>query len=299
MSRAYRPGDRVRVRDGRWTGQGSQLGTVTIWTTDRSLVRFDDGGLVDIRTDAIEPANPRYTPRRSDHPGNPWWYVHDAVTGGEADAARTLDAEREIGIPLAIPGYTEANATDVADWLNAHDIMPTGPTTTRTPPTYTRADIIAAMARTLEVLSYMAWCDAWDEACSEDFEAADDRPEGAVSAGAGENWHDIAPELDLGELEATGISWREEAAILYGRIWQAWGADPWLVLVNNGIKSSAGKNGAESWGHYAVMSAIGHGVSWEDSHDELVWVEDVLPTVGALRFDLDIAPAWPDRWPAS
>ena len=158
-------------------------------------------------------------------------------------------------------------------------------------PTYNRADLIAYMARTIEVLSYMAWCDAWDEATGTD----QPRPEDCVSAGPGEDWFDVAPELDLGDQEDAGISWREEAAILYGRVWQAWGGDPWAVLRDNGIDRDA----ALDWAHCAVMSAVGHGVSWEDDHEPLLFAgAGVFVSGPPSRICLDVAPAWPDRWPA-
>lgn len=152
-------------------------------------------------------------------------------------------------------------------------------------PNYNRSDIITAMARTIEVLSYMAWCDAWDEA-----DAPDNRPEDCVSAGPGEDWHDIAPELDLGEQEDAGISWRDEAAILYGRLWQSWDVDPWLILASNGIVSSAD---AEKWAHYAVMSLVGHWVSWEDDRDPLAWAGKPL-SLDAVSVDV---PDYPGEWP--
>ena len=62
----------------------------------------------------------RYTPRRSDHPGSPWWYVHDAVTGGEAPWSPAI--EHAAGIPDDCPGYTEAQARAVCDLRNACDI---------------------------------------------------------------------------------------------------------------------------------------------------------------------------------
>lgn len=152
-------------------------------------------------------------------------------------------------------------------------------------PTYDRSDIIGWMARTIEVLSYMAWCDAWDEA-----DDPENRPDDCVSAGPGEDWFDIAPMLDLGEQEDHGINWREEAAVLYGRICGAWRGDPWLILANNNITS---RKDAEKWAHLAIMSAVGHGVSWEDSHKTLTMgpTEFKVP-----RFHLDI-PDYPGEWP--
>ena len=70
-----------------------------------------------------------------------------------------------------------------------------------------------------------------------------------------------------------------EAAILYGRIAQAWGSEPW-ILVSRAFEpggpdkwsykaSAVTDEDCRLWGHYAVMSAVGHGVSWEDSHNAL------------------------------
>lgn len=153
--------------------------------------------------------------------------------------------------------------------------------------TFNRTDIIRHMARTIEVLAYMSWCDEWDQA---DDQAS--RPEDCVSAGPGEDWMNIAPEEDQSDLDDYGVSWYREAAILYGRIWQAWGREPRLVLAANGIERM---RDARDWAHYAVMSAIGHGVCWEDDHDALS-----LPGVGdeEIRFytvpcfNLD-TPEWP------
>ncbi len=156
-------------------------------------------------------------------------------------------------------------------------------------PQFNAADIIASMARTLEVCSYMSWCDTWDETDDQT-----DRPEACVSAGSGEDWFDVAPERDASDLEDYGVSWERDAAILYGRIWQAWGVDPWLALANSGIVS---RDDARSWGHYAVMSALGHGVSWEDSHDELWWANQSV-TVTDLNINLDVR-QWPGgEWPS-
>ena len=50
------PGDRVKVKLEHWTGIGSRSGTLVSAGPHRSLVRFDDGTLVDIDTGAIEAA---------------------------------------------------------------------------------------------------------------------------------------------------------------------------------------------------------------------------------------------------
>lgn len=156
-------------------------------------------------------------------------------------------------------------------------------------PTYNRSDIIGWMAYTIEVLSYMAWCDAWDEA-----DDPENRPDDCVSAGSGEDWFDIAPMLDLGEQEDHGINWREEAAILYGRIAQAWGVDPFAVLWHNSITSS---KDAERWAHYAVMSAVGHGVCWEDSHEALHY--SCRKVTVDIDLESDDIPSYPGEWPTT
>lgn len=152
----------------------------------------------------------------------------------------------------------------------------------------TRNDIIRAMARTIEVLSYTDWCDAWDEA---DRDGRGTRPEAAVSAGPGKDWFDVAPETDDPGVRE---DWLIEAAILYGRIAQEWGTDPWSALFRAGQLDEA-----PTWGHYAVMPAVGHGVSWEDDHEPLTYFDfakgqDVELTVRGIGFDV---PLWPGRWP--
>lgn len=156
--------------------------------------------------------------------------------------------------------------------------------------TYNRSDLIGWMARTIEVLSYMAWCDAWDE----EGKGSPDRPDDCLSAGPGEDWFYIAPELDLGEQEDCGINWREDAAILYGHITQAWGVDPFAVLMGDNITSS---KDAEAWAHYAVMSSVGYGVSWEDSHEALVWAGRPITLTGAKVYTN--IPEYPGEWPNS
>lgn len=152
----------------------------------------------------------------------------------------------------------------------------------------TRNDIIIAMARTIEVLSYTDWCDAWDEA---ERDGRGTRPDAAVSAGPGEDWFDVAPETDDPGVRE---DWLIAAAILYGRIAQEWGMDPWSALFNAGQLDEG-----TTWGHYAVMSAVGHGVSWEDDHEPLTRYDfskgyDVELDAGCVGFDV---PLWPGRWP--
>lgn len=84
-----------------------------------------------------------------------------------------------------------------------------------------------------------------------------------------------------------------EAAILYGRIAQAWGVDPFVVLAyHNDVTSS---KDAKRWAHLAVMSVVGHGVSWEDDHGPLTWAGKPL-SLDAAAVDI---PDYPGEWPNS
>lgn len=148
--------------------------------------------------------------------------------------------------------------------------------------------IINSMARTLFVLSYTDWCDTWDEAND-----PERRPADAISARSGEDWFDVAPDGYVSEDCA------RLAAVLYGRIWQAWGADPWLVLYWNDHTgdTAAGRRALHDWGHYAIMSLLGHGVCFEDVHDTLRGPPsdpDREYEVPCLNIDV---PVWPGRWP--
>lgn len=76
------------------------------------------------------------------------------------------------------------------------------------------------------------------------------------------------------------------AAILYGRIRQAWPYHPWVVLLHRLGRESLDPKYYRlliDWSHYAVMEALGHGVSWADSNDPVTWQEKPLPSVGEMR----------------
>ena len=141
--------------------------------------------------------------------------------------------------------------------------------------------ILDSMERTLVVLAYMDWCDAWD---SNDPRPTGKRPTGAVSARGGEDWMDAAP---VGS-RAFRRRCTDRAAILYGQIAQAWGGKPYAALYQHDDKD------ARDWGHYAVMSAVGHGVAWGDDHDALEW-KGVEVKVRGVHIE---TPSWPGRYPA-
>lgn len=173
--------------------------------------------------------------------------------------------------------------------------------------------IIDSMQRTLVVLAYTQWCDEWDQADPYGCDGTarwlagkgrkSKRPASAVSARGGCDWFDVAP--------AGPASFRadmaREAAVLYGRIEQAWGADPWLVLHWNGYDETSEEPGRDEmrnvlnmWGHYAIMSLVGHGVSWEDDHDTLTSAEyggkGDAKEYTIPRFNID-TPYWPGKYP--
>ena len=137
--------------------------------------------------------------------------------------------------------------------------------------------ILACMTRTLVVLSYMQWCDAWDEA-----RGKGRRPKTACSAGAGEDGMDFAPAGS----SALRREARDQAAIIYGRIQEQWGTAPAYQLHNDRDR--------DRWGHDAIVSAVGHGVAWEDSHDPL---RDRDGAETRVRGMSEEPPMWPGRWP--
>ena len=53
-SSAWRAGSRVQMRADHWTGLGARAGTVESEGSERVLVRFDDGALVDVNSRALE-----------------------------------------------------------------------------------------------------------------------------------------------------------------------------------------------------------------------------------------------------
>mgnify|MGYP003511069424 FL=1 len=69
---------------------------------------------------------------------------------------------------------------------------------------------------------------------------------------------------------------------LYERIRIVWSSrvdaivEPWKQI-NEYAYRRRGKPESylDVWGHYAVMSCIGHGVSWEDSHDPILWIDSI------------------------
>jgi hypothetical protein len=147
--------------------------------------------------------------------------------------------------------------------------------------------VINSMARTLIVTAY---ADERERADEDDGDTENDADWNArwrelPAAGPGEDWMDVTPE-GTADVQRRALI---EAAILYGRIAQAWGAEPWLLVHHYDDSDDA----YQTWGHYAVMSALGHGVCWEDDHDTLRWPnEGKTYTVGGVAHieNLDVSP---------
>lgn len=118
-----------------------------------------------------------------------------------------------------------------------------------------REQIIRSMARTLIVESFASWSDENPE-----------RGEPYMARG-GQDWMDTTPAMSPACQEAALI----EAAVLYGRIKQSWGTEPWILVHQHGgvHGGSRCEQDLKDWGHYAVMTCIGHGVAWEDDHKHL------------------------------
>lgn len=115
-----------------------------------------------------------------------------------------------------------------------------------------REQVIRSMARTLIVESFASWSDENGEKAK------------PYMARGGQDWMDTTPAMTSECQEAALI----EAAVLYGAIKQAWGAEPWILLQGYADGAEYEKY-AKAWGHYAVMTCLGHGVAWEDSHTPL------------------------------
>lgn len=119
-----------------------------------------------------------------------------------------------------------------------------------------REQVIRSMARTLIVESFASWCD-------EPGNAAQAEP---YRAAGGQDWMDTTPAMSPSCREAALI----EAAVLYGRIKQSWGTEPWILVQGHTDKHGVSHaQDFKGWGHYAVMTCIGHGVAWEDDREHL------------------------------
>jgi hypothetical protein len=112
-------------------------------------------------------------------------------------------------------------------------------------------------------------------------DAADrgDLPDSAPTAGAGEDWCDIAPVTPIRAYLRASVFLaevltvaRSEAAgrTVYPRhiqcLWQVFGAarhtdDYDKLISDSGV--------AETFGHLLAMQSMGHGVSWGDDHESL------------------------------
>jgi len=138
-----------------------------------------------------------------------------------------------------------------------------------------REQIIRSMARTLIVESFASWAEKSENAAQAQ----------AYQAKGGQDWMDTTPAMSPKCQEAALL----EAAVLYGAIKQAWGTEPWiLVHTYSGMDHD---QDLKDWGHYAVMSCIGHGVCWEDSHTKLVFsgaeydLHEQAPHIESLDMD--------------
>jgi len=110
-------------------------------------------------------------------------------------------------------------------------------------------EVIERMARVLWVL---AWADAADEAC--------------VSTGG--ELMEAAPKPP--ELEATEAT--DAAKNIYEKIARAWKIDPIDAVLEHAVNTNQNEQWLliEEWGYYAVMEALGHGVTWSDNHEPIV-----------------------------
>jgi hypothetical protein len=120
-----------------------------------------------------------------------------------------------------------------------------------------REQVIRSMARTLIVESFASWADENGEKAKH------------YTARGGQDWMDTTPAMSPECQEAALI----EAAVLYGGIKHAWSSEPWILVQQHAKREGCGPNGErialQLWGHYAVMTCLGHGVAWEDDHDVL------------------------------
>lgn len=113
---------------------------------------------------------------------------------------------------------------------------------------------LASMARTLWVLAYADCVEEEEHTWSQD----------PLIASIGEDWMNVAPETPQ---EAFDM-----AFMLLGHF-EAANKTSWPCIVAKafepeGLNINDSKL-LDSFGHYAVMSCLGHGVSWEDDHEDV------------------------------
>lgn len=167
--------------------------------------------------------------------------------------------------------------------------------------------VLDEMADTFYVLAFLNACDA----CSD---AGTPHP---YAPGPGGSYDECA--AGAPEPEGLRAECERRAVALYAGILQTQGGyDPAPALVRwvaDGNRTTtwwqdktddrAGRRtlrdldteaAARCWGHYAVMSAVGHGVSWGDDHEPLTTEdgEDLL-SVGQLHVPAE-TPEWVDAW---
>lgn len=160
--------------------------------------------------------------------------------------------------------------------------------------------VLDEMADTFYVLAFVSACDA----C---FDAGTPHP---YAPGPGGSYDECAAEAP--EPEGLRDECARRAVALYAGILQTQGGyDPAPALVRwEDAGNSAPPNwrrdyprsrasyeaAARCWGHYAVMSAVWHGVSWGDDNEPLTTEdgEDLL-SVGQLHVPAE-TPEWVDAW---
>lgn len=117
-----------------------------------------------------------------------------------------------------------------------------------------REQVIRSMARTLIVESFASWADENGEKAK------------PYVAQGGQDWMDTTPAMTPECQEAALI----EAAVLYGRVKQEWNNEPWILVQGHaGGEPYDSEDDFRTWGHYAVMTCLGHGVAWEDDRTHL------------------------------
>lgn len=111
--------------------------------------------------------------------------------------------------------------------------------------------LLVSMARTLWVMAYADTVEEQEHKWSEE----------PPSAGGGEDWMDVAP-------DTPDVAF-DHALMLLGHFESANRLN-WPIVVTAAFEpESLDVNDSEaldSFGHYLVMSCLGHGVSWEDNH---------------------------------
>lgn len=129
-----------------------------------------------------------------------------------------------------------------------------------------RDTMIESMARTFFVEAYASHVDE----CKGCFILRDIDEGDHARAGSGEDWMDVAPPLVDNNPFAEEA--RQLARVLAERVEKDNGADlPTLYLLASAMgddNDHTDDPDSDDYAHYLVMQAVGHGVSWADSHPD-------------------------------